>query len=246
MADVGPARQARADPRGPERAASRTARSPSDARIRASLPTHPAGARAGRRGDGHLAPRPARRRASSTPRISLAPVAARLVELLGTHGAAARDWLDGVDVRAGPASCCCENVRFNKGEKKDDEALAQQDGRAVRRLRDRRLRHRAPRRGEHARRRASSRQVACAGPLLAAELEALERALANPARPLVAIVAGSKVSTKLTVLEVAAAEGRPADRRRRHRQHVPARRGHADRQVAVRAGPRRPRRRRSW
>ena len=65
--------------------------------------------------------------------------------------------------------------------------------------------------------------VACAGPLLVGELEALERALQKPARPLVAIVGGSKVSTKLTVLESLLEQGRPADRRRRHRQHLPRR-----------------------
>ena len=79
--------------------------------------------------------------------------------------------------------------------------------------------------------------VACAGPLLAAELDALGKALSNPARPLVAIVAGSKVSTKLTMLKSAGGQGRPADRRRRHRQHLISPRGAADRQVAGRARP---------
>ena len=65
--------------------------------------------------------------------------------------------------------------------------------------------------------------VACAGPLLADELDALETALEKPKRPLVAIVGGSKVSTKLTVLESLLEQGRQADRRRRHRQHVPRR-----------------------
>ncbi len=80
-------------------------------------------------------------------------------------------------------------------------------------------------------------KVACAGPLLAAELEALGRALANPKRPLVAIVAGSKVSTKLTILKSLASQRGPAHRGRRHRQHVPRRGRPADRQIARRAGP---------
>ena len=76
--------------------------------------------------------------------------------------------------------------------------------------------------------------VACAGPLLVGELEALERALEQPARPLVAIVGGSKVSTKLTVLESLLEQGRPADRRRRHRQHLPGGDRRGGRQVAAR------------
>jgi phosphoglycerate kinase len=110
-----------------------------------------------------------------------------------------KDWIDGVDVAPGNA-VLCENVRFLKGEKKDDEALA----RRMAALCDVYVMdafgtaHRAEASthgvGKYA-------PVACAGPLLAGELEALGRALANPARPMVAIVAGSKVSTKLTVLE---------------------------------------------
>jgi phosphoglycerate kinase len=109
------------------------------------------------------------------------------------------DWLGGVSVAAGSV-VLCENVRFNKGEKKDAEALARQMaalcdvfvmdafGTA----------HRAEASTHGV---AKFAPLACAGPLLVAELEALERALAKPARPLVAIVAGSKVSTKLTILE---------------------------------------------
>ena len=84
--------------------------------------------------------------------FSLAPVAQRLSELLGYKVRFEKDWLGRRRVSRPAKSCCCENVRFNKGEKKDKEDLAQQDGRAVRRLRDGRLRHRASRRGEHARR----------------------------------------------------------------------------------------------
>jgi phosphoglycerate kinase len=131
--------------------------------------------------------------------LSLKPVAARLSELLGKAVPLRRDWLDGVDCEAGTA-VLCENVRFNKGEKKDDPALARKmaDLCDVFVMDAFGTAHRAE---------ASTHGVvkfaksACAGPLLVGELEALERALEKPARPLVAIVAGSKVSTKLTVLE---------------------------------------------
>ena len=132
-------------------------------------------------------------------KLSLQPVAARLSELLGTPVPVKRDWLDGVECAPGSA-VLCENARFNKGEKKDDEALA----RRMAALCDVFVMdafgtaHRAEASTHGVARFA---KVACAGPLLVGELEALERALENPARPLVAIVAGSKVSTKLTVLE---------------------------------------------
>ena len=138
------------------------------------------------------------------PEDSLAPVAeAACRELLGRPVPLRRDWLDGVQVAPGEI-VLLENCRVNKGEKKNDDALAAQDGGAVRRLRQRCVRHRASRRGDHARHRASSPRVACAGPLMAAELDALGRALGNPARPLIAIVAGAKVSTKLTILDALA------------------------------------------
>ena len=163
-------------------------------------------------------------------------MAARLAELLGRRvRAGRRDWLDGVDVAAGEV-VLCENVRFNAGEKQDDEALA----RRMAALCDVFVMdafgtaHRAQASTHGVARFAP---VACAGPLLAAELDALGKALDEPARPLVAIVGGSKVSTKLAVLESAARQGRSADRRRRHRQHVHRRGRPAGRQVAVRAGP---------
>ncbi len=133
------------------------------------------------------------------PALSLAPVATRLSELLGKPVPLRKDWLDGVDCPAGSA-VLCENVRFNKGEKQDDEALARRMaslcevfvmdafGTA----------HRAEASTHGVARFAP---VACAGPLLVGELDALERALQEPARPLVAVVGGSKVSTKLMVLE---------------------------------------------
>ena len=136
---------------------------------------------------------------------SLAPVAARLSELLGVPVPLVTNWVEnGVDVKPGQV-VLLENCRCNKGEKKDDEALAKKMaalcdiyandafGTA----------HRAEATTHGIARFAP---VACAGPLLAAELDALGQALGKPARPLVAIVAGSKVSTKLTILESLAAK----------------------------------------
>jgi len=134
---------------------------------------------------------------------SLAPVARRLSELLGREVPLKRDWVDGVDVQPGQV-VLLENCRFNKGEKKDDEALS----RKIAALCDVYVNdafgtaHRAEATTHGAARFA---KVAAAGPLMAAELEALGRALASPRRPLVAIVAGSKVSTKLTILKSLAA-----------------------------------------
>ncbi|MCD6078665.1 MAG: pgk [Ramlibacter sp.] len=136
------------------------------------------------------------------PEDSLAPVAARLSELLGRPVPLKADWVDGVDVQPGEV-VLLENCRVNKGEKKNNPELAQKMaalcdifvhdafGTA----------HRAEAStygiAQHA-------KVACAGPLLAAEIDAISKALANPRRPLVAIVAGSKVSTKLTILQALA------------------------------------------
>jgi len=134
-----------------------------------------------------------------SPADSLAPVARRVGELLGREVPLVRDWLEGVDVKAG-AIVLLENCRFNKGEKKNDDALA----RRMAALCDVYVNdafgtaHRAEATTHGI---AKYARVACAGPLLAAELEALGRALANPKRPLVAIVAGAKVSTKITILK---------------------------------------------
>ena len=170
----------------------------SDARLRAAVPTLQQAARAGARVMvmSHLG-RP--KEGSPDPRHSLAPVARRLGELLGRHVRLAEDWLDGLDVEPGEI-VLCENVRFLEGEKADDEALA----RRMAALCDVYVMDAF---GTAHRAQASTHGVArfaptaCAGPLLCAELDALGKALARPARPLVAIVGGSKVSTKLGVLE---------------------------------------------
>ncbi|MCB5161800.1 phosphoglycerate kinase [Marinomonas algarum] len=170
----------------------------SDARIRAALPTIKLALAAGAKVMvmSHLG-RPTE--GQYEEEYSLQPVATHLADLLGQDVPLAKEWLEGVDVEAGQL-VLLENVRFNAGEKKDDEALAQKMaalcdvfvmdafGTA----------HRAQASTHGV---AKFAPVACAGPLLSAELEALEKALATPARPMAAIVGGSKVSTKLTVLE---------------------------------------------
>jgi phosphoglycerate kinase len=170
----------------------------SDARIRAALPTLRQALAAGAKVFvmSHLG-RP--EEGVHDEQYSLAPVARRLAELLGQPVELRKDWLAGLDCAPGQL-VLCENVRFNKGEKKDQEQLA----RAMAALCDVFVMdafgtaHRAEASTHGVARFAP---VACAGPLLVGELEALEKALEKPARPLVAIVAGSKVSTKLTVLE---------------------------------------------
>src|SRR6478752_6320117 len=133
------------------------------------------------------------------PGDSLAPVAQRLSELMGRPVPLKANWVDGVDVQPGEV-VLLENCRLNKGEKKNDPALAQK----MAALCDIFV-HDAF--GTAHRAEASTygiaqfAKTACAGPLLAAEIDAISKALANPKRPLAAIVAGSKVSTKLTILQ---------------------------------------------
>ncbi len=170
----------------------------SDARIRASLPTIKAAQSAGARVlvMSHLG-RP--EEGVYNDEFSLAPVAARLAELLGRKVRLERDWLDGVSAEPGEV-VLLENVRFNKGEKKNREELAQQMAKLcdVYVMDAFATAHRAEASTNGV---AKFAPVAAAGPLLTGELDALEKALHEPGRPLVAIVGGSKVSTKLTVLE---------------------------------------------
>ena len=132
------------------------------------------------------------------PSDSLAPVARRMSELLGMPVRLQQNWVDGVEVKPGEV-VLLENCRVNKGEKKNSEELA----RKMARLCDVYVNdafgtaHRAEATTHGI---AKYAPIACAGPLLAAELDALGKALHAPARPLLAIVAGSKVSSKLTIL----------------------------------------------
>ncbi|MFE8070881.1 phosphoglycerate kinase [Marinobacteraceae bacterium S3BR75-40.1] len=170
----------------------------SDARIRASLPTIQAALDAGAKVllMTHLG-RPTE--GEYEEEFSLKPVAEHLGGLLGKTVRLEKDYLNGVELAEGEV-VLCENVRFNKGEKKDDEALAKQYAALcdVYVMDAFGTAHRAQ---------ASTHGVArfapeaCAGPLLAKELDALTQALETPEKPVVAIVGGSKVSTKLTVLE---------------------------------------------
>ena len=138
------------------------------------------------------------------PEDSLAPVARRLAELLGREVPLIANWVDGVAVAPGQV-VMLENCRLNQGEKKNDEALA----RKLAALCDIYVNdafgsaHRAEATTYGI---AQYAPIACAGPLLSAEIEAITKALASPKRPLLAIVAGSKVSTKLTILKSLAAK----------------------------------------
>ena len=170
----------------------------SDARIRAALPTLQYALNAGAKVIvmSHLG-RPTE--GEFTSEESLAPVAQHLSQLLDKKVPLVKDWQGGVDLQDGEL-VLLENVRFNKGEKKDDEVLAKtyaslcdifvMDAFGTA--------HRAQASTHGV---AKFAPVACAGPLLAGELDALEKALAKPERPMVALVGGAKVSTKLTVLE---------------------------------------------
>ncbi len=168
-----------------------------DARIRASVPALRQALQAGAAVmvTSHLG-RPTE--GAFKPADSLAPVARRMSELLGISVPLKANWIDGVDVKPGQA-VMLENCRVNKGEKKNDDALAKK----MAALCDVYVNdafgtaHRAEASTHGIARFAP---VACAGPLMMAELDALGKALREPRRPLIAIVAGSKVSTKLTIL----------------------------------------------
>jgi len=170
----------------------------SDARIRASLPTIKLALEAGAKVIvmSHLG-RPTE--GEFEEKFSMQPVANYLSKALGKDVPVIKDFNAGVEVGAGEL-VLLENVRFNKGEKKDEDDLAK----AYASLCDVFVMdafgtaHRAQASTHGV---AKFAPIACAGPLLAAELDALGKALDNPARPLVAIVGGSKVSTKLEVLE---------------------------------------------
>lgn len=174
-----------------------------DARIRASLPSVKMAVEKGAKVMlmSHLG-RPTE--GVFSPESSLAPVANHLADLLGQDVRLEKDWLDGVTLSDGDV-VLCENVRFNVGEKQNDDALSKKMaslcdvfvmdafGTA----------HRAQASTYGV---AKYAPIACAGPLLAKELDALASALEQPAKPVVAIVGGSKVSTKLTVLEALSAK----------------------------------------
>ncbi len=174
-----------------------------DTRIRASVPAlrHALKAGAAVMVTSHLG-RPAE--GEFKPEDSLAPVAQRLSELLGVPVPLKAGWVDGVEIKPGQI-VLLENCRVNKGEKKNDDVLA----RKMAALCDVYVNdafgtaHRAEATTHGI---AKYAPLACAGPLMAAELDALGKALRDPKRPLVAIVAGSKVSTKLTILGELAAK----------------------------------------
>lgn len=170
----------------------------SDARIRASLPTIKLAINAGAKVllMSHLG-RPTE--GAYEEQYSLAPVAEHLSVLLDQEVLLIKDWNADLDLSDGQV-VLFENVRFNVGEKKDDESLAKQYAQLcdIFVMDAFGTAHRAQASTHGV---AKFAPVACAGPLLAAELEALGKALDEPKRPLVAIVGGSKVSTKLTVLE---------------------------------------------
>lgn len=170
----------------------------SDVRIKASLPTIKMAIKAGAKVMlmSHLG-RPTE--GQYEEQFSLAPVAERLTHLLGKNVDVVKEWKEGITIENGDV-VLLENVRFNEGEKKNSDELAK----AYAALCDIFVMDAF---GTAHRAQASTHGVAkyaptaCAGPLLAAELDALEKALANPERPMVALVGGSKVSTKLTVLD---------------------------------------------
>ena len=193
--------QARVYPCRPQRAANDAGEITEDTRVRASIPAIQMALDAGAAVmvTSHLG-RPTE--GEFKPEDSLAPVAQRMGQLMGREVRLVANWVDGVDVQPGEL-VMLENCRINKGEKKNNEDLA----RKMAALCDIFVHdafgtaHRAEGTTYGI---AQFAPIACAGPLLAAEMDAIGKALANPKRPLVAIVAGSKVSTKLTILQALA------------------------------------------
>ena len=173
-----------------------------DTRIRASLPAirHAMQAGAAVMVTSHLG-RPTE--GTVRPEDSLAPVARRLSELLGTEVPLVANWVDGGFSVAPGQVVLLENCRCNKGEKKNDEALSRRMA-ALCDIYANDAFGTAHRAEATTHGMAAVAPVACAGPLMAAELDALGRALLQPRRPLMAIVAGSKVSTKLSILKTLA------------------------------------------
>jgi phosphoglycerate kinase len=173
----------------------------SDARMRAALPTieHALNKGAAVILLSHLG-RPTE--GEHEVQFSLEPIARHLSVMIGKEVRLVENWLNGVEVQPGQV-VMCENVRFNVGEKKNDAALAKRMAKLcdVFVMDAFGTAHRAEASTYGV---AEYAPVACAGPLLVEEMEALGKALENPARPMVAIVGGSKVSTKLTVLEALA------------------------------------------
>ncbi|NJN51977.1 MAG: phosphoglycerate kinase [Gammaproteobacteria bacterium] len=173
----------------------------SDARIVAAVPTLKAALAAGAAVlvVSHLGRPTEGENAKTEPDSSMAPVAAHLSKLLGRDVPLVADWIDGVEIAPGEIKLM-ENVRWLAGEGKDDDALAKRMAKLcdVYVMDAFGTAHRAQVSTHGIARHA---KVACAGPLLAAELDALGHALESPARPLIAIVGGAKVSTKLEVLE---------------------------------------------
>ena len=173
----------------------------SDARIRAALPTIQWAVEAGAKVMlmSHLGRPEEGASVEQNSAYTLAPVAAHLSKLLDSDVAVVNDWQQGIELSNGDV-CLLENVRFNVGEKANDDVLAKAYaaicGVFVMDAFGTSHRAQASTHGV-----AKFSPVACAGPLLATELDALKRALANPERPMVAIVGGSKVSTKLSVLD---------------------------------------------
>jgi hypothetical protein len=207
-----------------------------DTRIRASVPCHANGAGRRRGRDGHQPPGPPHRRRSSSPLTRWPRWPSAWASCWAGRCRWWPNWTDGVQPCSPGNWCCWRTAASTRARRKTSEELA----RKMAALCDIFVHdafgtaHRAEGTTYGI---AQFAPVACAGPLLAAEMDAISKALAQPKRPLVAIVAGSKVSTKLTILQSLAGQGGPADCGRRHCQHLHAGRRPAHRQKPGRARP---------